>query len=58
MNLKKIEVTFIDNTIRRYKNVIDDTMEKKDTFIRFKNDKGESIYINVDKILMFSMTDQ
>ena len=48
-----LEITFIDNTIRRFKDVKDGTFERKDSFLRFKNEKGETIYINIDKILMW-----
>lgn len=53
--LKLVEVTFIDNTIRRFKDVKDDSFERKDCYLRFKNEKGETIYINIDKILMWTV---
>ena len=56
--LKHVEVTFRDNSIRRFDGVLDDTFERKDSYLRFKNEKGETIYLHNGAILMFSVCDQ
>ena len=54
---KLVEVTFRDHSIKRFIKVLDDSFEKKDQYIRFKNMEGETIYIHQDTILMFSTCD-
>ena len=55
---KIIEITFVGGEIRRFFGVIDGSFERKDKFMRFKNDKEETIYINTDNVLMFCSKDQ
>lgn len=56
--LKHVEVTIRDNSVRRFDNVLDDSFERKDSYLRFKNEKGETIYIHNGAILMFAVSDQ
>lgn len=56
--LKHVEVTFRDNSIRRFDDVLDDSFERKDSYLRFKNQKGETIYLHNGAILMFAVIDQ
>ena len=56
--LKTIEVTFIENNLKKFEDVEDDTMQNKGSYIRFKNNRGETIYINSENVLMFVEYDQ
>lgn len=56
--MKKVEITSVDGSIRRFEKVRDNSFERKDSFLRFKNDKGEVIFFNIDKILMFSVEEE
>lgn len=56
--LKIVEMTFVGGEIRRFKDVIDGTFERRDVYMRFKNKQEETIYINTDNVLMMCVKDQ